>query len=137
MGLLKVMASLTLPLLVRECVYTTEPPGKIWLVPFGVKVTLWIVLTVTASWIWSRTPEVGDLDWKYTACVPAAKLAGTVMTAQTSFAVPPFTTPVLLITAPRLAAVQSARLLERNTTVQPAGSVLLVPNVVVEEASRS
>src|SRR5215471_8296973 len=59
------------------------------------------------------------------------------MTAQTSFAVPPLTTPVLLITLPRLAAEQSAPLLARNTTDQPAGSVLLLPKVVVDEASRS
>src|SRR6185312_2353434 len=39
-GVLKVMASATLPLLVRLCVYTTEPPGKIWFDPLGVKVTL-------------------------------------------------------------------------------------------------
>src|ERR1051325_11894734 len=60
-----------------------------------------------------------------------------LMTAQTSLAVAPLTTPVLLITLARFAAEQSAPLLERNTTDQPAGSVLLLPKVVVEDASRS
>src|SRR5215472_824341 len=60
-----------------------------------------------------------------------------LITAQTSFAVPPFTVPVLLITAPRLGAVQSVPLLAWKTADQPAGSVLLLPKVVVDEASRS
>ena len=43
--------------------------------------------------------------------------------------------PVLLMTEPRLAAVQSAPMLKRKVAVQPAGSVLLLAKVVVEDAS--
>src|SRR5205085_3195660 len=71
------------------------------------------------------------------ACAPAPAPAGTPITAHTSLLDPPLMTPVLVITVERLATEQSAPRLLRKVTVQPAGSVLLPPNVVVDEASRS
>src|SRR5689334_15806594 len=46
-------------------------------------------------------------------------------------------TPVLVMAAPRLAAEQSAPVLLRKVTVQPAGTVLPEPKVEVCEATRS
>ena len=119
--------SVTLPVFVSWCVYTTKPPGITCAEPFGTSVRLRTTLTVTWSCRRSRAAETGERERKYISVLPAAKPAGTVTSAKTVTLPPPTTAPVfvMMLFAPL-----------RKVTDHPAGSAKL-PNVESVLAARS
>ena len=110
------------------------PPGYVWLVLFGVKVTERTAFSVTASWIVSCAPDEAETARKNRSEVPAAApapVAGVVTTAQTSRLLPEAMIGVGVVTVAPVVEQLPTPPSALNTTVQPVGRVTLLKLLTV------